>query len=215
MVCPSPIISNRQSKVKQEPKIKPDYFCNEISETKKPNRDETTIWEAFKMGNESAFIYIYETYFDQLFIYGSQFSRNEDMVKDAVQDLFIALRKSRSRLGRTDSIKLYLYKSLKRLILKENGQWFNQCEALDNRQFFDFTFSHEQVLIEKQLDEEKTAKLNRAIQALSPRKREVVYYFYYEGMNYQQIQELMDLSHVKSARNLLYQALDFLRQQIK
>src|SRR5690606_41150819 len=38
MVCPSPIISNRQSKVKQEPKIKPDYFCNEISEDRKSTR---------------------------------------------------------------------------------------------------------------------------------------------------------------------------------
>jgi RNA polymerase sigma factor (sigma-70 family) len=201
--------------VKQEPKIHRSYYGNLIPEAKSQNKDDAAVWDAFKTGNESAFIYIYETYFDQLFVYGNQFARNEDIVKDAIQDLFIALRKTRSRLGRTDSIKFYLYKSLKRLVLKESRQWFNQCEELDNKQFFDFSFSHEQVLIERQLDEEKTAKLNRAIKSLPPRKREVIYYFYYEGMSYQQIQELMDLSHVKSARNLLYQALDFLRQQIK
>src|SRR5690554_411511 len=179
------------------------------------NKDEGVIWEAFKEGNESAFIFIYETYFDQLFLYGNQFTRNEDIVKDAIQDLFIELRKSRSRLGRTDSIKFYLYKSLKRLIIKESGQWFNQWEDLNSKKIFNFTFSHEQILIERQLDEEKTAGLNKAIQSLSPRKREIIYYFYYEGMSYQQIQELMEMSHVKSVRNLLYKAVDFLRQQIK
>ena len=179
------------------------------------NKDEGAIWEAFKKGNESAFIYIYETYFDQLFVYGSQFTRNEDIVKDAIQDLFIALRNHRSGLGKTDSIKFYLYKSLKRAVIKECGRWFNQCEELNNTKIFDFTFSHEQVLIERQLDEEKTAMLNKAIQSLSPRKREVIYYFYYEGMSYQQIQELMEMSHIRSARNLLYKAVDFLREQIK
>src|SRR5690554_2564090 len=174
------------------------------------NKDEGVIWEAFKEGNESAFIFIYETYFDQLFLYGNQFTRNEDIVKDAIQDLFIELRKSRSRLGRTDSIKFYLYKSLKRLIIKESRQWFNQCAEINSEKAFDFTFSHERVLIDRQLDEEKAAALNKALQSLAPRQREIIYYFYYEGMSYQQIQELMGMSHVRSARNLLYKALDFL-----
>ena len=180
-----------------------------------PIKDEAAIWEAFKSGNESAFIYIYETYFDVLFVYGCQFTRNEDIVKDAIQDLFIEIRKNRGRLGKTDSIKFYLYKSLKRTVIKACGQWYNRCEGIDNNTAFGFVFSHEQILIERQLDEEKTKKLNKAIQSLSPRKREIIYYFYYEGLSYQQIQELMEMSHVRSVRNLLYKALDFLREQIK
>lgn len=185
------------------------------SKAENQHKEEAAIWEIFKQGNESAFIYIYETYFDALFVYGSQFTRNEDIVKDAIQDLFIELRKNRERLGKTDSIKFYLYKSLKRAVIKESGRWFNQCEELSNNKAFEFTFSHEQVLIERQLDEEKTRTLNQAIQSLSPRKREIIYYFYYEGMSYQQIQELMEMTHVRSVRNLLYKAVDFLREQIK
>ncbi len=183
--------------------------------TENQHKDEAAVWEAFKKGNESAFIYIYETYFDSLFVYGCQFTRNEDIVKDAIQDLFIELRKNRRRLGKTDSIKFYLFKSLKRAVIKACGQWFNQCEEINSEKTFGFSFSHEQILIERQLDEEKTAMLNNAIQSLSPRKREVIYYFYYEGLSYQQIQELMEMSHVRSARNLLYKAVDFLREQIK
>ena len=200
-----------------KPSIPVDFEDNRTpsSAIDSKNKNEGAIWEAFKNGNESAFIYIYETYFDSLFVYGCQFTRNDDIVKDAIQDLFIEIRKNRGRLGKTDSIKFYLYKSLKRAVIKACGQWYNRCEEIDSNTAFGFVFSHEQILIERQLDEEKTAMLKQAIQSLSPRKREIIFYFYYEGLSYQQIQELMEMSHVRSARNLLYKAVDFLREQIK
>ena len=184
------------------------------SQIAKPYKDDTTVWKAFKNGSESAFIYIYEAYFDSLYIYGSQFTRDDGRVKDAIQDLFVELRKNRARLGDTDSIKFYLFKCLKRKVIKESGRWFNKYEEFSGDVSFNFTMSHEQVLIDRQLDVEKTAALNKAIQSLSPRKREVIYYFYYEGMSYQEIQELMEMSHVKSVRNLLYKAIDLLRENI-
>lgn len=184
-------------------------------EDKNQYKDDSATWAAFKMGNESAFIYIYETYFDKLFVYGHHFTRDEGIVKDAIQDLFIELRKNRLRLGDTDSIKFYLFKCLKRRIIKESSHWFYKCEEFSSELSFNFSFSHEQILIDRQLNKEKMANLNKAIQALSPRKREVIYYFYYEGLNYRQIKEIMQLSDIKSARNLLYKAIDFLRENIK
>jgi RNA polymerase sigma factor (sigma-70 family) len=192
-----------------------DYSGKLSPEIKNQYKSEAAIWEAFKMGNESAFIYIYETYFEPLFNYGNQFTRNEAIVKDAIQDLFIELRKNRQKLGPTDSIKFYLFKCLKRKVIKESNQWFYQCEIFSPELAFEFTFSPEQVLINRQLDNEKVANLNKAIKALPPRKREVIYYFYYEGLNYQQIQELMQFSSIKSARNLVYKAIGFLREHIK
>ena len=181
----------------------------------KQYHEDTAIWKAFKNGSESAFIHIYEAYFDKLFIYGSQFTSDKGRVKDAIQDLFIDLRKNRARLGDTTSIKFYLFKCLKRWIIKESGHWFNKCEEFSGDMAFHFTLSHEQVLIDRQLDEDKTIRLNKALAELSPRKREVIYYFYYEGMSYLQIKELMNMSHVKSVRNLLYKAIDFLRENIE
>lgn len=175
-------------------------------------KDDSATWEAFKAGNESAFIFIYETYFDPLFIYGNHFTKDKGIVKDAIQDLFIDLRKNRLKLGPTDSIKFYLFKCLKRRILKEKSHWFYKCEVFSSDLSFNFTFSHEQFLIDRQMDDEKMARLNRSIKALSPRKREIIYYFYYEGLNYQQIREMMNLSNIKSVRNLLYKAVNFLRE---
>lgn len=177
--------------------------------------DETTVWNSFREGNESAFIYIYQTYFDKLYAYGCRFCKHEEQVKDSIQDLFVYLRKNRSSLGATDAIKFYLFKALKRRIIKEENAWYSKLEEVGNHTYFDFVFSHEHHLIEKEIDEDTQSKLNEAIKQLSPRKKEVIYYFYYEGMSYPQIQEIMGLENIKSARNLLYQALDFLRETLQ
>ncbi|WP_373494121.1 RNA polymerase sigma factor [Aquiflexum sp.] len=179
------------------------------------SKEDVVLWDSFRIGNESAFIRIYETYFDRLYAYGWRICKKDALVQDAIQDMFIELRKYRSNLSPTDSIKFYLFKCLKRTIIKEEGKWYSNLEDIDSSYFFDFTFSHEKHLIDRQINEEVKEKLNKAIALLSPRKREVIYYYFYEGLNYQQIQEIMKLDNIKSARNLIYKALGFLREVLK
>ncbi len=169
------------------------------------------VWDTFRLGNESAFITIYSTYFDELYRYGRRFVRQEQFLKDIIQDLFISLRKNRATLGGTDNIKFYLFKSLKRKIVKEEKRWINQTEQLPEEFQFDVYFSPEQMLIDRQISEEIANRINLALQQLSPRKKEVIYYFFFEELSYSQIQEIMKLDNIKSVRNLVYKALDFLR----
>lgn len=175
---------------------------------------DSEIWTAFRSGNESAFIFIYQKFFDSLYEFGSLFCKNENLVKDAVQELFIEIRKTRSRLGDTNNIKFYLFKSLKRRVLKEQKSGFYKLLDLKNDYSFSVEFSHEQLIIDRQLSQEMVQKLNKSIQQLPPRKREIIYYFYYENLSYQEIKEIMGFSNVKSARNLLYNALEFLKSAL-
>lgn len=176
-----------------------------------PDTPDSVIWDAFCAGNESAFIHIYQQYFDLLYAYGWRICKDEALVKDAIQDLFVDLRQRRERLGKTDSIKFYLFKSIRRRITVQSEK---QKKQLDENYDLVYTFSPEDQLIAQQLDEEKRSKLEKGLAQLSPRKKEVIYYFFFEGMSYQQIQEIMQLDHVKSARNLIYKALDFLRDVV-
>jgi RNA polymerase sigma factor (sigma-70 family) len=173
--------------------------------------DDTTLWNLFRSGNESAFIRIYESNFQKLYSYGLRITSDRDLVKDAIQDLFVELRKGRSNLGGTDNIKFYLFKCLKRKVIKESAKWYANLEEINDNYFFSFHLSHEHHLINRQIDEEQMSRLDDAVKRLSPRKKEVIYYFFYEGMSYAQIQEIMGLENIKSARNLIYKALDFLR----
>ncbi|MDN3669483.1 RNA polymerase sigma factor [Echinicola jeungdonensis] len=190
-----------------------EVICPE-KEAKSIKTSDIQLWQAFKSGNNAAFLQIYESHFDQLFSYGFRICKDEDLVKDAIHDVFFELRKNGKTIGETDSIKFYLFKCLKRKIIKELTSWYNKQEKLNEHIPFEITFSHEHFLINSQIDKEKSLKISQALSELSPRKREAIYYLYYEGMSYEQIKELMDLSNAKSARDLVYKGLRSLRETI-
>ncbi len=178
------------------------------------NVSDLDIWKQFKSGNESAFIYIYKTHFQNLYNYGLQFSRDASLVEDCIQDLFIDIRRTRKRLSDTTSIKLYLYKAIRRKVLQylKSSKSKLRIGLLQDGHNFHFTFSHEHYLIAQQLTDEKIKRLNRALSKLPQRQREVIYYFFYEQLSYEEIKEVMNFSNVKSVRNKAYIALKALRK---
>ena len=56
--------------------------------------------------------------------------------------------------------------------------------------------------------------MNAAIARLSPRKREIIYYSFYEEFTYKQIQVMMGLESQQATRNLMYKAMKYLRKCI-
>ncbi|UCS94042.1 sigma-70 family RNA polymerase sigma factor [Echinicola marina] len=182
-----------------------------------PKEGELTdidLWKAFKKGSNAAFLKIYENYFDSLYRFGTRITPNEELVKDAIHDVFLDLRKYGETIGDTHHIKFYLFKCLKRRIIKELDKWVGRQSDLDEHTPFEVTISHEQVLISSQLDQEQFRNIQSALDDLSPRKREAIYYLFYEGMGYEEISEMMALSNPKSARDLVYKALRSLRNSL-
>ena len=76
---------------------------------------------------------------------------------------------------------------------------------------FSTELSSECIYINKQIKEEQLEKLNKALKALDCKEREAIYYFYYEGLSYEQIAEIFNFSHVSSARRVMYRGLRHLR----
>ena len=175
--------------------------------------NDSEAWDAFRQGNESAFIFIYQSYFDVLYVYGFSIVSDSNLIKDTLQDLFIDLRERRQYLGSTDSIKFYLFKCFKRRLYKEVSKRSAFKDSLDSIPAdFQFILSYEAQLIDRQIDADKISQLNDAIVKLSRRQREIIYYSFFEGFNYDQIQEIMELENHQSARNLMYKAIKELRK---
>lgn len=174
------------------------------------------LWEAFKEGDEAAFIEIYKQYTDILFNYGCQFTGDRELIKDCLQDFFIYLRKNRAGLGHAPHLKMYLMKSFRRRVidyLKKNEKECRRNEAFLIYQF-PVELSSETIYINRQIEEEQIQKLNTALKALDAKEREAIYYFYYEGLSYEQVAEIFNFSHVSSARRLIYRGLGRLRKII-
>ncbi|MFC4871036.1 RNA polymerase sigma factor [Negadavirga shengliensis] len=176
---------------------------------------EMKLWDDFRAGSDAAYVEIYETHFEQLYAYGIRISGSKTLVKDCIHEVFIDLKELRRKLGPTDSIKFYLFKCLKRKLYRELNRWDKRVQSFNTEGNFEFSVSPEQLLIEQQIDEEARKKLNQALEQLSPRRKEIIYYFFFEGLSYEQTQEIMGLENVKTTRNLMYKTLGFLRDILK
>jgi RNA polymerase sigma factor (sigma-70 family) len=175
--------------------------------------NDKILWEAFKSGDESAFIHIYKSYCNVLYNYGCQFTRDNELVRDCLQDFFIYLRKNKAGFGETSSIKVYLFKSFKRRVLEYFKKTNSEIRSIKAFSFVQFPveMSFESIYISQQVKAEQVEKLNQALKALDSKEREAIYYFYYEGLRYEQIAELLNFSHVSSARRIMYRGLRHLR----
>lgn len=181
-----------------------------------PHSSDKELWNAFKNGDEAAFIQLYNQYANVLFNYGCQFSPDKEMVKDCLQDFFISLRKNRAGFSEISYIKMYLFKAFKRRVIDYQKKYNTEGQKNESFLFFQFPveLSSETVYINRQIEDEQTNKLNEALKALDNKEREAIYYFYYEGLGYEQIAEIFSFTHVSSARRLIYRGLAQLRKLI-
>jgi RNA polymerase sigma factor (sigma-70 family) len=174
---------------------------------------DSEVWSQFCLGVESAFEYIYKTNFDRLYNYGCQFTADRSLVEDAIHELFIDLRRRRDHLSPTTKILPYLYSAFRRKIIRLRDKERRNQDFKENK-CFEITLSVEDKIIRKDIEKEDLQKLQSAVACLTPRQREVIYYFYYENLGYAEIQEILGFENIKSVRNLLYTILKSLRKKI-
>lgn len=177
---------------------------------------DAELWNTFKQGDEAAFVDIYKTYVNRLYNYGVKFCGDKELVKDCLQDFFIYLRKNRGKLGDTTSIKFYLFKAFRRRVVdyiktRRTEQRRNELASGFQLQI---EVSDEVKFIDRQLQEQQLARLNSAIDALTEKEREAIFYYFYEGLSYQDIAELLNFTHIASARRLIYRALASIKEMI-
>jgi RNA polymerase sigma-70 factor (ECF subfamily) len=179
-------------------------------------RSDAELWSAFRQGDEAAFVDIYKTYVNTLYNYGTKFCRDQELVKDCLQDFFIYLRKNRETLGDTAAIKFYLLKAFRRRVVeyiqaRTSEEKKNQLANVFQLQI---EVSDEVKFIDRQLHEQQLQRLNKAIEALTPREREAIFYYFYEGLSYQDIARILKFTHIASARRLIYRSLASMKDMI-
>ena len=169
------------------------------------------LWKQLKEGNKSALERIYSTYISSLLKYGRKFSRNDQVIEDCIQDLFIELWKNREGLGMTDSIQRYLLVALRRKVIRQMDK--SKKRVLDTEPTeldFEVVIAVDEKLIELELSAERAKQVEAAMENLSKRQKEVIYLKYVSGLDYEDIGEIMDLNY-QSVRNLVSNALKKLK----
>ena len=179
------------------------------------SESEDLIWERFKNGSQQALTYMYREYAQLLFNYGCQFTSDRALVKDCLQEMFIDLINSRERLSGTSSIKFYLMKSLRNKVVRavQKDKKNNKSAISEENTGFAISISPELKMINGQLDEQRQLLLNSTLNKLPDLQKEALLLFYYEGLSYKQISEVLNIK-VKSSRALIYRAIDSLKTHL-
>ncbi|MGV8136831.1 MAG: RNA polymerase sigma factor [Mangrovibacterium sp.] len=170
-------------------------------------------WSRFKDGDKEAFAIFYNQHVDSLYQYGRKLCKDDDTVKDAIQEVFLDLymRREKNSVG-YENLKYYLLLALKRnLIRKLQTQRRFDDTKVTHDDHTDPEFSIEYLLIEKEQEEEIRIKLANALNQLPEKQKEAIYLRFNETLDYRDIALILGIT-VESVRTQIYRALKTVRQ---
>lgn len=148
--------------------------------------DDGTLVRLLKSGEEGAFTELYERHWEQMSVYVLKVIHSEEDAHDIVQEVFVSIWKRRMELDIKGSMIAYLLKSTRNLSLRYIEQNITRQNFLDK---LSEHLHHADILPTPALLElqELEAKVNKAIEALPPKMREVFILSRMENQSYRDI----------------------------
>ena len=176
--------------------------------------DKQQLWQQFRAGDEQAFQQLHQQHIRHLLNYGLRLNGSVLAVEDCIQDVFTELWQYRDRLAQPASVRFYLLKALRNRLKAQYRRdqpfvsgWDQDPDTLfsSGGQPFDTEPSAEQQLIALDIDAERRQQIQQAMNALTPRQREIMYLRYFNDFTYEQICEVMQINY-QTARSQVYQS---------
>ena len=176
-------------------------------------KSDLELWNNFVSGNDDAYKTIYNNHIQSLYKFGLHFTKDEELVQDCIQDLFIDLHKYRLQLKPINNIKLYLFVSLKRKIIRLCGKEEKYVQLTNENMPFLYSISSDEET-ENDLRSRRFELLEKAMGELSNRQREAIYLRFVSELSYEELGEVLQMNY-QSARNLIYRGMEKLRESCR
>ena len=175
--------------------------------------EDIALWNLMLKGDMMSLEVLYRRHYELLLNYGLKYCTDEEMVKDAIQDLFVKLCNS-SRLSSTDYVRSYLLKSLRNILFDK----LSSLKVVEDLNELSFELTVDDTYLAalfKDNDEELllSKKIMEAYKSLSDNQREAIYLRYIKGLSYKEVAVILDINP-QSSMNLVSRALTKLRMKI-
>ncbi len=167
-------------------------------------------WQALTTGDARALQRVYEAHAVPLLRYGRQFA-SPASVEDAVHDLFVRLWERHATLDPAANVRPYLFVAVRNALLRATTRDARTTDLDETRDSpGDDSPNTEDLIVIAEAHLDQTTVLARAITQLAPREREIIRLRFEEGLEYEEITEIMGLSY-GAARNTTARAIAKLR----
>ena len=172
--------------------------------------DEKYIIAGLKTKDKTIFDFVFSYYYTGLCAYARRWVNDHDVAEDLVQDFFIRLWTNSSTIEITTSLKSYFFTSvknrainyLKHVKIKEKFESQTINRSIENYSSWEFT------------EPELTALIEKGMQKLPPRCREIFMLSRLEGKDNAKIAEMLGLSK-RTVELQISNALKILRSELK
>ncbi len=179
----------------------------------KPDADQI-LWKGFRNGQKDSLSALYKQYFNLLYDYGIKLTGDEESTVDCIQDFFMYIWNRRESLSEVHSLRYYIYTSFRRRLFK----YLEKKRSLDYRKeaynMFqpDIEFSVESRMIADEENSRQVELVQKLMQELSPRQKEVLYLRFFGELGPREIADVMSLSY-QTVVNHFYEGIKTLRKQ--
>jgi RNA polymerase sigma factor (sigma-70 family) len=168
--------------------------------------DGKALWDAFRAGDEAAFSRLFFEYYESLYHYGHRIAPDPALIKDVLQDFFLQLYENRSGLTPSvQNIKAYLLTSFRRRLLQELQQRKKRSSTLEEltpKAGYGFSIGIEDIIIDKESDQQNKQLVSRLLAELPPRQREIIYLKFYLDLSLPEMAETLNISYQVVANHL-------------
>jgi len=174
--------------------------------------DYISLFTKFKEGDDDAYSFFYQYYINDLYAYGISLGGEKEIVKDAVQDIFLKIYFEKKDFVSIDHLKYFLLKSLKNRLynIYQSKAVSTATEISEDVLGFSITTT----VLDRIIDEEDRTIIKQQIDdllsKLTSRQKEAIYLRFMQELEYEEIAEIMKMtSH--AARKLISRSLKRLR----
>lgn len=172
--------------------------------------DTLKIWEQLRKGQPQALEQLFKQYYQDLYQYGRHFSGHNQLIQDQIQQLFLKLWEKHPNLPAVQSVKAYLLRSLRNILLDDVKAARRAEQQLAQQEITHYASAEQTLILAEQSTIQQQA-LAEVLAQLSPRQREIIHLRFYQAIPYTDIAQLLDMEY-QSVRNTVYRALKALRK---
>jgi RNA polymerase sigma-70 factor (ECF subfamily) len=173
--------------------------------------DSNLIINSLKKGDQKVFERLYSDYFEKLCFYLLNFTQDKEIIQDIVQDTFIKLWMNREKLTISSSLKSYLYKSVYNNFIdnyRERKKRDKRLESYYQSALYKIIDSDEEY------KEQRLNKLNKCIDELPPKCKEVFTSIKLSGMKHKEVSSTLNIS-LKTVEGHVRKAYVFIKNCMK
>lgn len=174
------------------------------------------IWQRLKASDSLALGELYDAYVQVLFKFGRRVCADDELILDAIHDLFEDLWLYRATLSVVEpsNIQFYLFKALKTKLLKLLAKQNRHIELSETENYdHQYVESVDFKMVALEQETQLKTQLTQQISSLPKRQQEALLLRFYDNLSYDEIADLMAVSR-HSVYNLVFKALTQLRENL-